>query len=152
MKKEFLEYLKSIGIVSKSMQARIREAHNDCLLLSNEKPQDIFVDEYMDSEGQRQYECINFFSKHYHFAMNDFLGKSDRYFYSILQARILRWTIEKTEYDLKKATDKSRIVIDFLISDAAGGNLKASGKNCEVALLMFKKYLLPNMAGLLTVI
>ena len=112
MKKEFLEYLKSIGIVSKSVKARIREVYNDYISLFNKKPRDIFIDEYIDSEGQRQYECINFFSPHHHFAANNFLGKDDQYFFSSLHPELLKLKINKTDYDLKKATDRSRMIIN----------------------------------------
>lgn len=145
MKKTFEKYLKSIGITSKAMIERVEQIHDECLLVCTLEPEEIFVDEYIDAEGRKQYECVNFFSTYYHFGSSSLTGKKFEYFYLPLKKKVLRWKIEKTDYNFKKATDKSRIVINFDCSGMTTSTLKASGKNCEVVLSILKKYVIPNL-------
>jgi hypothetical protein len=144
MKKAFEVYLKSVGITSKAMLRRIGLIHDECELMCSAKPQAIFVDEYID-EGGRQYECVNFFTASFHFASGDFTGDNREYTFVHIKRKILKWKMEKAHYDLKKATSKSRITITFYFSDMANASLKASGKNCDVALSIFRKYIAPNV-------
>jgi hypothetical protein len=133
-------------MVSEHMLERVREIYNEYLSICTEKPQNIFIDEYIDGEGQRQYECVNFFSPNFHFAAESFLGKNVKYQVSPLNKNIISWKIEKTDYNLIKASANSRINIIFYFSDTTGASLKASGENCEVALSILKTYVMPNLA------
>ena len=141
---KFKSYLKSIGIDTKSLLERIEEIYMDCTAIWGNEPQDIFVDEYIDSEGVRFYTCVNFFYQNYFFAAEQFLNKDDYYSANIKKAFYF-CKITKTNYDFKKTKRNSNIVIEFGSISAAYGELKATRKNCDHAMLIYNKYIKPNL-------
>ena len=145
MKKEFTDYIESIGMKTKVLKDEVNRIYNEIVLISPEKPETIFVDEYMDSDGIKNYQCVNFFSSHYHMTADNFLSQDSRYAVYLMKNIFLGYTINKSEYNLKKANAKSNINIKVYMMENQSATLKASGKNCESALLVLKKYIIPNL-------
>lgn len=77
MKKEFVEYLKSIGITSEVYLKRIETLMEIHLDLCQDEIEDIFVDEYIKEDGTREYEDITFYSEQYNFGAIQFLTNND---------------------------------------------------------------------------
>ncbi len=61
MKQEFVDYLKSIGIKAGSLLDQIESIYEFYLEMCPDEITDIFVTDYIDSEGKREYENLWFF-------------------------------------------------------------------------------------------
>lgn len=142
MKAEWIEYLKTIGIKDLFLD-RCKEIFNFYQQIYPDQIKDIFVTEYLDKEGNRQYESMWFFSETMVMEAKKFLEKDD--FDSVpLNKQVKYWSVTKTEYDFIRATTKSRMVIKFGLLSGIGGSLKASRENCDSLKSIFIKYIITN--------
>jgi len=131
MKKEFLDYLRIIGITAEEYLKRIEtiiEIHSN---ICQEEIIDIFVDEYIREDGTREYEDINFFSNEYDFGALQFLTE-DNFIITKRIKNVSAIKIKKKDYDFKKATENSRLNIEvrYDISEMYA-IFKASKENCD---------------------
>jgi hypothetical protein len=143
MKAEWATYLESIGI-QKLFLKRVEEVFDFYQQVYPNQMEDIFVTEYIDEEGNTQYENIWLFSTTSAMEAKNFLKEDD--FDSVpLIKQVKYWSIKKTEYDFTQATTKSRMVLQFSLLSGISGHMKASIKNCDHLKSLFIKYILPNV-------
>jgi len=142
MKEKFSEYLKSIGI-TEAILKRIEKIYNFYNDIRPNEIEDIFITDYLDENGSRNYENIWFFSSKHCMEAKLFITKDNFDMDSI--KNITYWVIEKENYDFKKATERSRISLTFQLSWNRSGKLKASKENCDYLKEIFLKYVLPNI-------
>jgi hypothetical protein len=146
MKEEFVAYLKSIGITSVPFLKRVEEIHDfavDSGIIRN--MDDILVEDYINSDGSREYTCLNFFSADVIFSANGFLIRDD-FAASPTVKDIYYLKINKESYDFKNATEHSRLTVDLYYSGlTGGGNYKAAKENCDQLRKMILKYFVPNL-------
>ncbi|KKK63815.1 hypothetical protein LCGC14_2990490 [marine sediment metagenome] len=142
MKAEWATYLESIGI-QKLFLKRAEEVFDFYQQVYPNQMEDIFVTEYIDEDGNEQYESLWLFSTTSAGEAKNFLQEDD--FDSVpLIKQVKYWCIKKTEYDFTKATTKSRMVLRFKLLSGVSGDMKASIKNCDHLKSLFMKYILPN--------
>ena len=145
MKKEFEEYLKSIGITSEEYLKRIETLMGIHLQLYQYEIVDIFVDEYIKEEGTREYEDITFFSEKYMFGAVQFLT-TDNFSLVKINKKIDLIKIKKKDYDFKKAIALSRLNVDIIPDkNSSEGNFKASKENCDVLKKIIIKHGIANL-------
>ena len=142
MRKEFVRYLEDIGMSGKLI-GRVKEVYNFYEKLVPGEIKDVFVTDYLTSEGTREYENLWFFSKKQCMEAKGFLTTDDFDMDPI--GSILSWSIEKKDYDFENATAKSRFNLTFYLDPPRTGHLKASTKNCQYLKHIFLKYILPNL-------
>jgi len=144
MKKEFSEYLASIGIKDLFYQ-RVEEVYafysSDFL---DEDVLDIFVTEYVDGEGRREYENLWFFTATSVMEAKQFLME-DKFDLMPIKDRVLRWEIAKRDYDFKEAAAKSRMRLQVFLDNDFVCDFKASQENCDFLRDIFLKYFKPNV-------
>ena len=145
MKKEFLDYLRMIGITADEYLKRIETIMEVQSNICQEEIIDIFVDEYIKEDGSRDYEDITFFSNEHDFGVVQFLTEDN----FILTKRIKNVSaikIKKHDYDFKKATENSRLNIEvrYDISEMYA-IFKASKENCDHLKQIYFKYVAPNI-------
>jgi len=145
MKTEFIEYLSSIGIPSGRLQNRIENIYNFYLDLLSADIQDIFVTDYLQDDGSRNYENLWFFSRNHCMEAKQFI-KDDDFDIITMGKRIITWRIKKINYDFNNATSESRLNVVFILPHLRSGTLKASKENCDSLRDIFKKYIVPNLA------
>lgn len=143
MEKEFITYLKSIGI-TEAIRKRIETIHEFYREICPDKITGIFVTNYMEEDGERMYENLWFFSENYCMEAKQFIAKDD-FDITPIRSRIYYWTIRKQDYDFKKATEKSRLYLKFKLSTRIEGEFKASKENCDYLREIFLKYVVPNL-------
>ena len=143
MKEEFIKYLKSIGL-TETLCKRIETIYEFYRDLCPDEITGIFVTDYIIEDGSREYENLWFFSKKYAMEAKQFITKDD---FDILpiKNRINYWTIQKWDYDFKKATEKSRLYLRFDQDTGKYGEFKASKENCDYLRDIILKYVLPNL-------
>lgn len=142
------DYLKAIGI-TKPLLERIAEIFEFYRGFCPEKITGIFVSEYMKEDGTREYENLWFFSERYSMEAKQFVTKDDFDLMPMKGIGYLR--IEKEEYDFGKATEKSRLNLQFNFTPSTlgglSGTIKASKENCDYLKNIFEKYVKPNLVG-----
>ena len=147
MKKEFLDYLRMIGITAEEYLKRIEtiiEIHSN---ICQEEIIDIFVDEYIREDGTREYEDITFFSNEYDFGAPQFLTE-DNFIITKRIKNVSAIKIKKKDYDFKKATENSRLNIEvrYDISEMYA-IFKASKENCDHLKQIYFNYIAPNITN-----
>ncbi|MCS4537886.1 MAG: hypothetical protein HYY67_03385 [Thaumarchaeota archaeon] len=143
MKPEFLDYLKTIGMPEKAFD-RIEKIFGQFQELTDDHIEDIFVSEYIDEDGAREFENLLFFSKKYLFGAPQFLV-GDRIEVTTWEARPYKLQILKTNYDMKNATTDSRVNVRIFRRHGGTGRIKASRENCDYLVNLIKKYYVPNI-------
>ena len=142
---KFIPYLNDIGIVTRTMIDRIEYIYTLCKDMTTEEFDDIFIEDSINQDGTREYDVVNFFSKHYIVSANNFLNKVDIIIGPLVK-RIINWSIKAQDFNFKKATIKSRLYLDVQIyADETFLNLKATGNNCRYMQTIINKYIKPNL-------
>ncbi len=144
MKKEFIEYLESIGITG-ALTARVEEIFLIYSKVLGNSIDDIFVSEYLNKDGSRFYENLWFFNKEFCFEAKFFLTTDDLDSDKIFRS-VTNYTIKKNDFDMVKniTSDKSRMMLDFGFIYQRHGEMKASKENCKKLLEIFLTYIQPN--------
>ena len=144
MKREFVEYLKMIGITADEYLKRIEtiiEIHSN---ICQEEIIDIFVDEYINEDGTRNYDDISFFSNEYDFGANQFLIE-DNFIFNKRMKNVAIVKIKQKNYNFEKATENSRLNIEVRYEGKMHGIFKASKENCDHLKHIYFKYIAPNI-------
>ena len=147
MKQEFVDYLESIGIKAGVLLDRIESIYEFYMDLCPDEIADIFVTDYIDSEGRREYENLWFFSDRYVMEAKGFAAGKDDFDITPINDRVIHCTIQKQDYDFKEVTDKSRLHLLFGLDTGAIADFKASKENCDALKNIISKYMKPNMQG-----
>jgi len=143
MKTEWTTYLESIGIQGLFLK-RVEEVLDFYQHVYPGQIEDIFITDYFDKDGNRQYESMWLFSKTSAMEAKQFL-RDDNFDWVLLKQQVRYWAIKKTEYDFRKASIKSRMSLQFSLIMPVGCTLKASQENCEYLKTLFLKYVMPNV-------
>jgi hypothetical protein len=142
MKTEWNEYLSSLGF-TEVFDERVEEILGFFETVYPGKTQDIFVTEYFDKEGNRQYGSVWVFTEESAMEAKNFLQEDD--FDSVpLSRQVKYWAIKKTDYDFREASTRSRMVLQFDLVSGIEGTLRASRENCDHLRTIFMKHILPN--------
>lgn len=142
MKEEYSSYLKQIGITG-LFYNRAKEVYEFYEKLYPGAVQDVFVTDYIDSEGKRQYENLWFFTSTLVLEAKRFLTE-DNFDSAPLKKKVQRWQVNRTEYNFEKASTKSRLSITVELKFANDCTLKASQENCDHLRDIFIKHIVPN--------
>jgi len=143
MKKEFIEYLKSIGIPV-ALFEKIETIYELYKELCPDEIMGIFVTDYIKEDGSREYENLWFFSEKTCMEAKQFITKED---FDIIRIkkRVNIWNIRKYNYNFKKATDTSRLFLRVNFDFNVDGELKAAKDNCDYLRKIILKYVVPNL-------
>lgn len=147
MNPDFASYLQAIGVTDPIAQ-RIETIYRFYDGLCHEEINGIFVTDYITEDGTREYENLWFFSEKFVMEAKMFLT-GDNFDMTPIGGRIYHWTVEKQEYDLGSAGEKSRMTLQFEIEPGLGfaGSLKAARENCGYLMQILTRYIVKNVAG-----
>jgi len=144
MRKEFIKYLVSIGIITKALRERIETIYKFYQEIYPDEITDIFITDYIKEDGSREYENLWFFSEKNCMEAKQFIIKED-FDVTPIKKRIFYWTIQKQNYDFKKATEKSRLHLRFELDAGFNCVFKAAKENCDYLKIIILKYVVPNL-------
>ena len=145
MNQEFADYLESIGIKAGSLLDQIKSIYEFYLEMCPDEIADIFVTDYIDSEGKREYENLCFFSDKYTMEAKGFAMGKDDFDIAPIKGRVKYYEIQKQDYDFKEATEKSRLTLHFSLDTGVHGEFKASKENCDALRDIILKHVKPNL-------
>jgi hypothetical protein len=144
MRKEFIKYLVSIGIITRALRERIETIHEYCKELCSNEITDIFITDYIKEDGLREYENLWFFSEKYCMEAKNFRAVEDLDIIPI-KKRITYWNIKMHNYDFKKATNTSRLFLSIMFDVDMSGDFKAAKENCDYLKEIIFKYVMKNL-------
>jgi hypothetical protein len=148
MKKEFMDYLGSIDIKGEVLIDRIESIYEFYKEMCPDEIVDIFVTDYIDSEGGREYENLWFFSDKYIMEAKEFAAGKDDFDITPIKDRVKYCKIQKKDYDFKEAIEKSRLRLEFTFGFfGARCDFKAAKENCDALRDIILKHVKPNMRG-----
>lgn len=144
MKKQFINYLKSVGITTNTLINRVKQLYEVCVELCPEEIEDILVEEQTMSDGTNRYHNLSFFSKNYSVGARQFLHE-DSFMVYHLNKSIDAINITKRNYDFKKPTAKSKLSVEIMSDNRVTGSFQVSKENCDSLKKIIFKYLIPNL-------
>ena len=144
MKQEFSAYLKDIVGLTDLFLTRAEIAFDFYQTLFPDDIKDIFVSEYIDKEGNRQFESIYIVTSNMLCEAKKFIIEEDFDFLPI-NNKIVYCRIKRTAFDSKTTSNDSRMTVNISIEDFHA-DFKASKENCKKLVAIFNQFLLPNLA------
>ncbi len=142
MKREWTKYLKSLGM-SIVLVKRATQSFEALSRIWPEEIVDIFVSEYVNEDGAREFEDLYFFTacqvvQARGFALQDTFDAD-----AVPGLRNI--LIKRTDFDFGEATEKSRLHVRYHTTMACHAELKASGENCITLTRILTERLLPAL-------
>jgi len=142
MENKFNDYLKEVELTGLYLK-RACKVINFYEKLFPDDIKDIFVSEYTDNKGTRQYESLWIFTSNFACEAKQFITEEDFDATSVKQS-ITYWRLKRTAFDGQETSDDSRMAVSFDLTPGVSGALKASKGNCMKLQEIFDKYLFPN--------
>lgn len=143
MKEEFKKYLKDVDIIG-AIRGRVERIYDFYREICPDEITGIFITDYIKEDGERVYEHLWFFSEKYCMEAKQFITTDD-FDITPIKNRIIRWELKKQDYDFKKATEKSRLHLEFEMDTTIEGELKASKGNCDYLRDIILEYIKSNL-------
>lgn len=140
---KFDEYLNRMGITTDILKDRVKLAYSVASQMCPEEIEEVFVSDYIEDDGTREYESVWFFSKGYCIEAHNFITENS---IDIVRIKTKHLVVELKDYDFKKATEKSRLRVLILLGEAIQGEIKAAKENCDVLRDITIKYFKPRLA------
>lgn len=110
-----------------------------------EEPRYIFVSEYRDDEGNRNYESLWVLSDNFISEAKQFVSQSE-FDLTSLSGGLTRILISNHEFEFENASESSRLSVYVNLGNtgsAITGSFRASGTNCNDLNQVLTEYLLP---------
>ena len=112
-----------------------------------ETPEFLFVSEYRDEDGNREYEGLWVLTERYVSEAEQFVSRGD---FDLVRRDIGlgRVFVERRDYDLGTPTDASRLTVTLNFNRNGAGlvaTLKASGSNCADLSQILREYVVPTL-------
>ena len=144
MTKDQYKYLESIGITG-ALTEKVEKVADFYTNYLKVQLNDIFISEYVNTEGSRFYENLWFFNEDFCYEAKSFMSKED-FDSDILKNAVKCFTIKMTDFDIVNniSNEKSRMFLDFGLKSDRNGDMKASKDNCKQLSVIIKKYIQPN--------
>lgn len=144
---KFIPYLREVNIITRALLKRVEFMYRLCSDMCPDEIEDIFVTDYIKEDGTRDYENLWFFSKNYCLEAKKFLTQIDLDITPI-KNRIIYWTVTAQEFDFKKASENSRLNLEFQTIQRIHGDFKSAKGNCASLQAIISKYVKPNQVPL----
>ena len=141
MNEKLKRYLDSIGLKGE-LFVKVENAYRFFTEYLECEIEDIFVSEYINKEGVREYENIWFFNDDYCYEAKHFIMQED-FDSCVIKNNIDYFSIKKSNFDIisNLTADNSRMNLEFRLKNSmVVGDMKASKSNCEQLAIIVKKY------------
>jgi hypothetical protein len=142
---DYLDYLNSIDINTETLFNKIDATFRAAVRISQEEIQDIFISDWIQTEGQRAYEHLYLFTNTYIIESANFTTDTNvNIEITILKERVKYALVKYNDY-FEKANTASRLSVFFITN---GGAFKLTGakENCDKLIEVYDKYVRPNIS------
>jgi hypothetical protein len=146
MKAAHGKYLESIGLTSETIKRHVGRVIDHAEQLSGQEIIGIFVNDYYDESGSREYESLWLTSEQYLCEVRNF-RKTGEYDIDVspIKKNIMYFRIWTRDYEFESSTKKSRITMECVNRNDTSFQLKAADDNCEKLVKFINSYVKPNM-------
>lgn len=144
MNDETVDYLQKIGM-GDALADRVRTIEKLVLAVLPDEVSLVFVSDYLDDEGNRQYENLYFTTPNYLVEVLGFVSQQT-FEIDLIRNNIINLRYESRDYDFKHATEQSRLSIRYTTGPLSA-HLKASRENCDYLLRINREAFLPNLVS-----
>ncbi|MBX2905761.1 MAG: hypothetical protein KF744_06975 [Taibaiella sp.] len=145
MKIEFVAYLEKVGIIDGLLEKakEVLDFYEGYLKVD---VTDVFVSEYLSSDGSRNYESLWIFSKQYCGEAKFFLKEKD-WDLDTIANNVSYFSVKCVDFSFgKDALSSSRVTLEFgFVPSNRNATLKASKENCEQIANILAKYVSANV-------
>lgn len=142
MNKAHRNYLASIGMQAPFIE-RTSEVYALITSVIPHKFDDFYVCDVVDNEKNRKYTSLWLFARGMVVESKNYLTMEKMDFARV--DKVKYYELSSKDYDYRKANENSRLSVDFKFyssgPDTVGGQLIASGVNCDYLMTIFKKYI-----------
>ena len=144
MKDEFVKYLESIGLNGAPVE-KAKSIYDFYSKYLSYDIEDIFVSEYVNADGSRNYESLWLFNNDYCFESKFFITEND-FDSDKIKENVDCFNIKLKDYDIvqQDAKEASRMNLLITLKTNRICDFKASKENCNKLSGIFLKYYLPN--------
>ncbi|MBA7713091.1 hypothetical protein ES703_122089 [subsurface metagenome] len=142
---DYLDYLNSIDINTETLFNKIDATFRAAVRISQEEIQDIFISDWIQTEGRRAYEHLYLFTNTYIIESAHFTTDTNvNIEMTILKERVKYVMVKYNDY-FEKANTASRLSVFFITN---GGAFKLTGakENCDKLIEVYDKYVRPNIS------
>ncbi|MGO9178015.1 MAG: hypothetical protein ACLQBX_17040 [Candidatus Limnocylindrales bacterium] len=110
------------------------------------EPSSVFVSEYPREDGSRAYESLWLFTDKLAMEARIPTPGDEQFDFVPIAHGVRHLVVEAKDYDLRAASEASRMRVEMWLGDQLLGELKASGLNCDSLTAIVATYLVPNLA------
>lgn len=145
MEEKFEKYLELIGITTVPLKKRVDELIKYVTNLKLPKfdgIKDIFIEEYIKKNGEREYANLRLYSNKYRFKFRNFVNNVDVSF-AKHQKNIFYINLKSNNYNFIKADENSRILVNSVLDNGSISKIRASKENCDIVMKILNKYYYP---------
>ena len=144
MNEDFVRYLQTIGMAPPLVD-RVKLFFTWCSTLTPTKIREVFVSDFIDPDGTRLYGAIWFFTETHVFETGVFT-EEESFDCVPLRKRVARWDVSLRDYDLRLATERSRMALNLDFGwPGIAGTMQATRENCDHLTRVLHEWVLPNM-------
>ena len=148
MKHEFLDYLKSLSMPDAYLE-RTTSVIEQIERLFTLNTDDLFITDYIKDDGERVFESLWLFDGGLLVEAKNFLKQED-FDLIRLKSNVAYLRVMSSNFNFAKATNKSRLNIEFNFRDGSTGlsaQMRASRENCVKLLGLLQTYISPNLSS-----
>lgn len=146
MKKEFKEYLESIGLSSKTVEENIALGIRYATKICKEEIKDIFVADYYKDDGSREYGSLWFISEGYLGEVRNFRSTVE---YDVdvasIKCGVVYMRLYIANYDLESTSKESRVRVRFINQTHTEFEMMAASENCNKLMEIIDNNIKPKM-------
>jgi hypothetical protein len=142
-------YLGLIGMISDIDISQVREIVNQGEILCPEELKMLFISNYKETNGKDKFKDLWLFSDNCLIEVLSF-NKQETFKFDIIIFRknIHTIAIETSNLNFSQsAKDDSKLHIEFYTLNDFSCDQLAYGRNCDVLMSIYKKYLIPNLVS-----
>ncbi len=143
MKEQFRDYLTSLAM-GPPLVDRVASIHEFYAGICPDEIVSIMVTDVVAGDGQRILENLWFFSEAHCMEAKGFAA-SDNFDITPIKNRVHYVVVLKSDYDFKKADDKSRLHVQFNLDPGTAAIMRAARQNCDYLRDIVKKHIFANL-------
>jgi hypothetical protein len=135
-------YLKDIE-APEALQRRISMLLGMYGTLLTEPVETVFLSDEIDEQGNRTFPSLWLFTRSTACEARIGGDAGDEFDATRLAGRVFHWVARTSAFDMKKATEGSRMKLEVWFSDDLWGDLRATGRNCERLTAVLRTHVTP---------
>lgn len=146
MNEAFKRYFEAIGLSTETMMTRIQALIDQAVQMLHREVVDVFVNNYFREDGTIAYTDLELITNDLLVSFHDFAVEQSEQVMTVvgIPANYPYFRIAHNSYDLKKATEKSRLSVELRWGDSGSWQYRAAGANCDYLMAIVRNRFSPR--------